>query len=374
MSSRKILIRKLSMSKAQTFSTLCLFGLWLTLSMSLPQLQRTSFFSSSSTSSIKSMDDRIQLLRSKCRKYSDPFRPEKAVLFEHRSLGVEVVHFPTPKVPMSVCIPHKTGSKSWGIFSRQMKAEHEVESFIKYSSLNWKDKSALAYKIVVVRHPLERLVSVYRMIFEDWCNPEGIPYQRWKICSNEIFNKGFRSKLLSAATSSSNSSSSLSFLNYMYDSYRYTNDLYMFRIWEEIHPHSEIVSREQLKFTFKEFIRFLIEGSEDPFISGHKGVSYHWAPIWKECSLCSPLTTPDFVLHLETLSQDLRLLERIGKAPRSSFTTSFPHAHDQNGSQKLVAKYYSMITKDNVRGLVEKYKLDHELFGYDPEPYIKMAQ
>ncbi|CAB4057733.1 unnamed protein product [Lepeophtheirus salmonis] len=310
MSSKKILIRKLSMSKAQTFSTLCLFGLWLTLSMSLPQLQRTSFFSSSSTSSIKSMDDRIQLLRSKCRKYSDPFRPEKAVLFEHGSLGVEVVHFPTPKVPMSVCIPHKTGSKSWGIFSRQMKAEHEVESFIKYSSLSWKDKSALAYKIVVVRHPLERLVSVYRMIFEDWCNPEGIPYQRWKICSNEIFNKGFRSKLLSAATSSSNSSSSLSF-----------SQLY-----------------------------------------GHKGVSYHWAPIWKECSLCSPLTTPDFVLHLETLSQDLRLLERIGKAPRSSFTTSFPHAHDQNGSQKLVAKYYSMITKDNVRGLVEKYKLDHELF------------
>ena len=35
------------------------------------------------------------------------------------------------------------------------------------------------------------------------------------------------------------------------------------------------------------------------------GLSYHWAPFWKECSLCAEATAPRFVLHMETLAEDL---------------------------------------------------------------------
>ena len=110
-----------------------------------------------------------------------------------------------------------------------------------------------------------------------------------------------------------------------------------------------------------------------------KGLSYHWAPYWQECSLCSSLTQPDIIIHMESFQTDLNTLFR--KAGHSNDSVieklieKFPHTHSQNGghSHKLTSTYYSQLTKAQIQSLYQLYKLDHDLFGYDPDEYIKYA-
>ncbi len=37
-------------------------------------------------------------------------------------------------------------------------------------------------------------------------------------------------------------------------------------------------------------------------------------------------------------------------------------------------RYFSQLSKNQVLGLYEKYRVDHELFGYSPEHFIELAQ
>jgi len=50
------------------------------------------------------------------------------------------------------------------------------------------------------------------------------------------------------------------------------------------------------------------ENSTKKFHDIRPRLSYHWAPYWKECSLCPQLTRPQMVIHMETLQEDLDLL------------------------------------------------------------------
>ena len=36
--------------------------------------------------------------------------------------------------------------------------------------------------------------------------------------------------------------------------------------------------------------------------------------------------------------------------------------------------YFSMLTKAEIRQLHEKYKIDHEVFGFSPDYYIQLGQ
>jgi hypothetical protein len=38
-----------------------------------------------------------------------------------------------------------------------------------------------------------------------------------------------------------------------------------------------------------------------------------------------------------------------------------------------VAEYYGQLRKRQVAELYHMFRLDHELFGYSPEPYIQLA-
>jgi hypothetical protein len=43
-------------------------------------------------------------------------------------------------------------------------------------------------------------------------------------------------------------------------------------------------------------------------------------------------------------------------------------------SKDKVGEYFSQLTKHQVIELYEMYRLDHELFGYSPVPYIALAK
>ena len=101
-----------------------------------------------------------------CDKYRlNPASPEYSSLHSPPTgPGVEVVLLPgTP--PVTVCIPHKVGSHAWGVFSRQL-AELYPERMSKLRAMDWRTRAGRARRALIVRHPLERLVSAYRMLFQ----------------------------------------------------------------------------------------------------------------------------------------------------------------------------------------------------------------
>jgi hypothetical protein len=88
---------------------------------------------------------------------------------------------------ISVCIPHKVGSHAWGQFSNQDDVKVDQSEL----DLPWKIKAELSLKVVVVRHPLERLLSVYRMIFENWCDEKRFLAQQWNnVCVTDVEGDG----------------------------------------------------------------------------------------------------------------------------------------------------------------------------------------
>ena len=112
------------------------------------------------------MTARTDQLARVCDKYS--LQPETG---EYSSLhsapagpGVEVVLLPG-EPPVTVCIPHKVGSHAWGVFSRQL-ADLYPARMETLRAMDWRTRAGRAKRAVIVRHPLERLVSAYRMLFQ----------------------------------------------------------------------------------------------------------------------------------------------------------------------------------------------------------------
>ena len=117
------------------------------------------------------IEERFKHLKRECLRYSDFFRPESAVLTaKPLSFGSEVVYLHGKEHTAAVCIPHKVGSHAWGKFATIFN-DHQYSSVKKkkeFVNLDFESRASKSVRVVVVRHPLERLLSVYQMIFEDW--------------------------------------------------------------------------------------------------------------------------------------------------------------------------------------------------------------
>ena len=185
--------------------------------------------------------ERLDILHRQCLKYKDPFRSEHLSLFGNiNRLGVEVVYLksgPLFKMPMiSVCIPHKVGSHAWGQFSRLPDLAVDPTNL----ELSWKIKAGLSLRAIVVRHPLERLVSVYRMIFQDWCDEKRFLAKQWNnVCVTDFDsqneNKGFINEpgVVGSEDETKNKTfSAFEFLFSMADQQRHGNDRYIKKIWQ----------------------------------------------------------------------------------------------------------------------------------------------
>ena len=145
-----------------------------------------------------------------------------------------------------------------------------------------------------------------------------------------------------------------------------------------------------MRFTFGEFVRFIVNGSiefaDDSYVLNHRGLSYHWAPYWSECELCSEITSPHFIIHLETFKQDLKLLIKhiqgdvdLSESEITSIVNKFPHTHKSaaEGSDVVdykpehLRKYLSTLTRQDIHELYEKYRLDFILFDYKIDHFLQ---
>ena len=90
----------------------------------------------------------------------------------------------------------------------------------KLQSMDWRSRAAIVKKVVVVRNPMERLVSAYRMIFMDWCDPNKFIRKKWThICSEKGLSYGAAGNSLVEKVKGEGDESVVSVLSAVYDEY-----------------------------------------------------------------------------------------------------------------------------------------------------------
>nr|XP_045613690.1 carbohydrate sulfotransferase 10-like isoform X1 [Procambarus clarkii] len=106
---------------------------------------------------------------------------------------------------------------------------------------------------------------------------------------------------------------------------------------------------------------------------GMKNINMHWRPYWLTCAPCH--LTYDVISQVETLDQDQEYVIRELGLQDKLFNL---HSHSSNfdvfnGTSAATRHYYSTVPLALLQELVQYYKYDFDLFGYSPEPYYKMA-
>ncbi|XP_076281739.1 carbohydrate sulfotransferase 11 isoform X2 [Lasioglossum baleicum] len=168
-------------------------------------------------------------------------------------------------------------------------------------------------KLIVVRHPLERLLSAYRNKLEAKHKKSSMYFQ-------SRFGKKIVKRYRQNATE---------------ESLRNGDDV-----------------------TFREFVEFVTDDSSN------ETRNEHWNPIYELCQPC--LVNYNLVSKYESLVEDAtEVLERIG------VEINFPAKplSSEPTSSKL-ERYYSTLTYKQLRTLANMYKLDLKLFDYSLEEVL----
>ena len=166
------------------------------------------------------------------------------------------------------------------------------------------------YKFIIVRDPLERLVSAYRNKFEGK-TMQFMPPWKLKI-AKEIVKR-----------------------------YRYNN--------EEIDLH------KVNNVTFPEYIHHIID---TPSLK----LNAHWMPYRDLCRPCE--IHYDFIGSMDTYMRDVKHIMRQIKADETKFYVYGKNRTTLIGTKKSTASFYKVLPKKHFDRLVKMFKLDHELFGY----------
>ncbi|XP_042316035.1 carbohydrate sulfotransferase 9-like [Sceloporus undulatus] len=157
-------------------------------------------------------------------------------------------------------------------------------------------------KVMVTRHPLERLVSAYR---DKFLHPSGY-YST--VVANEI----------------------------------------------------KVFSKRKQNFTenvtFQEFINYVVTRNL-------KNMDVHWKPMFLLCDPCN--IHYDILGKFETLSEDAdRVLRRISAPESLYYPDSKSHASEKRTNNDITLDYLRKLTFDQVRMVMEAYQIDFSMFGY----------
>lgn len=118
--------------------------------------------------------------------------------------------------------------------------------------------------------------------------------------------------------------------------------------------------------TFEEFVDFVTEES----LAG-RSLDEHFRSME---AICSPCSIPyDTIAHLETLHSDVKYLLKKIEAPDDYF--QLESGYSRGGSRQVTSEkaiqHFSDLSLQKVRRLYEAISDDFLLFGYDVQPYLK---
>ncbi|XP_042203109.1 carbohydrate sulfotransferase 10-like [Homarus americanus] len=182
-------------------------------------------------------------------------------------------------------------------------------------------------KMMIVRHPLERILSAYRDKMLRVRNPKG----KFETMQKKIA-RGYVD--LSTNTSATN-------------------------------------------LTQPTFTQFLLKVKDDikkAWKSGDNKINMHWRPFWLTCAPCH--LTYDVIAHVETLNMDQEFIIReLGL--QDHLLNLYTHASNfdvYNKTSEATRHYYSQVPLSLLKDIVNYYRYDFNLYGYSPDPYFELAR
>jgi len=270
------------------------------------------------------MDARHLKLQEVCNKYGDPMIPEYSMQ-SHVPPSTSFVIYPKEKIAFcGLSGVAKTGFA--GLFERIRKADDPDTS--DYAGFHNKDTYHTTHrkykKAIFVRHPMERLISVYRKTLAGALNAE-----------------------------TGESEEGMSFENFIY-----------------VILHGPVELAEYIQQNHLEGQSL---GIDTGMVDG-KGMSRAWAPYWQQCGLCNLKFRPHYILHFDHAKDDQEVLvELLGNNEEAKKWLQVNHNHVA-AKEDILQHFWSQISKEDIKGVYQKYKVDFEIFGYSPDWYIQLGK
>ena len=137
------------------------------------------------------------------------------------------------------------------------------------------------------------------------------------------------------------------------------------------HP-SESSLKEGNDVHFDEFLRFIADSHRRKY---YKKLNVHWRPFSRLCIPCD--VNYDFIGHLETLQPDSdfvlnEIAPDLAGSPEFRFptaTTGPSSLRYRQATETRIRNYFRNISAAVFGRLLRIYKLDFDLFGYNPLLY-----
>ncbi len=291
-----------------------------------------------------SITSRTSHYRRVCEKYRDPRRPQYKSLFQPTPLNPQrLAHDIANK--FYVCAPPKVGSDAWSRLTRKLSGQ-SWKGMLKKDVVKVVQKAAdedwfkQGTRVIVTRHPLERLLSSYLFIFVDSSTHRDLTK---KVTHSWLHQR----KSLGRDPLNEN--------------------------------HVVLDAGREPTLSFRQFVNFLTECPKelsDCSVMTSEGVAGHWAPYWKWCQPCRVGYEYDYVMELSHAQEDKEFIFSQNEALNASvpFDLSNPTRAGSASNLETKRKFYGQLTKVEITRLYEKFRLDHELFGYTPDEFIAMAK
>ena len=227
------------------------------------------------------------------------------------------------------CWIHKVASSSWNrIFFELNNMAVPEDSDLHSASHHFRPKDDVALRdlfakstvsFAFVRHPFERLVSVYRDKFELATETE----------MRELLFKHYAAKILARSDSS----------------------------------HHQLTKKLNQRPSFPQFVSYLLNTSVLDY-------DYHWLPYWLHCQFCHNKFS--VIGMFETMKEDVEYI--ISASHLNISSSSFPwinsHLARNSDHKRLSVKYFREIDKESLKKLYDIYKYDFEMFGYSVDEYL----
>ncbi|XP_020282021.1 carbohydrate sulfotransferase 11-like [Pseudomyrmex gracilis] len=190
------------------------------------------------------------------------------------------------------------------------------------------------FKLLVVRHPFQRLVSSYRDRIEDNTRHTA---QSW-LYARQIFYLS-RPELFRSNVSTGNS---------------------LQRIFS---PDRRL----KIVPTFREFLEWLLK--QPP---RHDDV--HWAQYHTHCAVCN--VSYNFILKLDdyTLGEINYVLLKLKLDRDKVYLPRLQRTRAEASNFDVTCRYFSNLTTDMVSQLYERYKMDFKMYNYKPDKYLHCAK
>lgn len=211
-------------------------------------------------------------------------------------------------------------------------------------------------KLLVVRHPFERLLSAYRDKLEN------------SIAGRQHGTLHFYRKYGSAIvkkyrgiTFFDNILINLQLFVIIFLKHKLGNDFVKPRDDQVIHSIN-LPKPAGIEPTWSEFVDYIIDTELESYGDDH------WMPYYLFCTPCS--LNYSLVAKVETLYQDqLFAFEKLGLSQLIK-----PHWKHKVGISTAARIYFKQLNISQVNRLYHKYKLDFEMFAYSVDEYFKFTQ